>query len=178
MDDDFYNRMFDEDFIDDDEDLLPEDLPFDVPEIVQPGDMVQHDKFYYRSPGDHFNVKRLRTTFPQDYTRVATNIAVAGVSFRADDVNKFVLNDPLFLTLKAEPTNQYDRNAIMVLGRYNEDGESKKVHIGYVPRKIAAFHKAADLQAQLITVFVPYEGKNAGVRMHLWKKGKPEGAMI
>lgn len=126
---------------------------------------------HYRSPGDDVNVVRVHNPDPHGYVRIAKNMAVAGVSFRLGEVTAFVFGNEQSLTLVAEPTNQYDPNAIMVMGSHQDnDGQWHEEHIGYVPKKLAAEVKADELVVKLKTMFVPYQGKSPGVRMDLWKK--------
>jgi hypothetical protein len=126
---------------------------------------------HYRSPGDDVNVVRVHNPDPHGYVRIAKNMAVAGVSFRLGEVTAFVFGNEQSLTLVAEPTNQYDPNAIMVMGSHQDnDGQWHEEHIGYVPKKLAAEVKADELVIKLKTMFVPYQGKSPGVRMDLWKE--------
>lgn len=165
----------------DDSTYDPGDLPFDVPEIIQPGgmsDAIKRGVIYYRSPGDDINVKRIISKVPNGCHRIANNIAIKGVSYRTEEVNEFVLNDPIRLSLVPEPTNEYDKNAIMIMGHYAKDDKEFATHVGYVPKGLAKKYKDEALKAQLLTVFVPHDGKHAGVRLSLWRVGKPEGAMI
>ena len=63
------------------------------------------------------------------------------------------------LTLKAEPTNEFDPNAVMV---FTEDD----VHIGYVPKEDAPFFKGVDpLPTGVFQEFVQLEGSSA---VHLY----------
>ena len=126
---------------------------------------------HFRNPGDDVNVVRVYNPDPPGCVRVAKNIAVAGVSFRLGEVTAFVFGDGQSLTLVAEPTNKYDKNAIMVMGSHQDsDGKWHEEHVGYVPKKLAAKVKADELIVNLVTMFVPFQGKSPGIRMDLWKK--------
>jgi hypothetical protein len=135
--------------------------------MQDPGEVGDH----YRNPGDDVNVVRVINLDPHGCVRVARNMAVAGVSFRLGEVTAFVFGNEQSLTLVAEPTNQYDPNAIMVMGSHQDnDGKWHEEHIGYVPKKLAATVKADELIVKLKTMFVPFQGKSPGIRMDLWKK--------
>lgn len=58
-------------------------------------------------------------------------VAVAGVSFRADDVRDASFDPGRRLALVREPENEHDPNAVAV---WNED---RTLQAGYVPRDVA-----------------------------------------
>lgn len=126
---------------------------------------------HYRNPGDDVNVIRVHNPDPDGCVRIAKNIAVNGTSHKLDETSTFVFGKEQSLTLVAEPDNMYDKNAIMVIGSHqDEDGKWHEEHVGYVPRKLAAKVNADELIVNLKTMFIPFQGKNPGIRMDLWKK--------
>lgn len=150
-------------------------VPADVVYPMQMNDNI----FHYRLPGDDINTIRVNNSAPHKCIRVGKNIAVAGVSYRKEQVDNFVFGQEQSLSLKAEPTNQYDPNAIMVIGHWTKGSVKHEEHIGYIPKKMAAKLDASEIIVVLKTMFVPYKGKSAGVRMDLWKeddmfKGEPD----
>jgi hypothetical protein len=66
----------------------------------------------------------------QDDPRIRV-IAVAGVSFRADDVRDASFDPGARLSLVREPDNEHDPNAIAIWN------EARTLQAGYVPRDVA-----------------------------------------
>ena len=64
-------------------------------------------------------------------------IEVAGAHQRRADVIDFMKGKTLTLELEREPRNQYDKNAIKVIGVAKGLFLSKRYHLGYVPADMA-----------------------------------------
>ena len=62
---------------------------------------------------------------------------VAGVYHCKVEAIAFIKSENLWLEMEREPDNQYDKNAIKVIGCSKELFGTKKRHIGYVPAEIA-----------------------------------------
>ena len=70
-------------------------------------------------------------------------VAVAGVSFRAEDVQDASFDPGVRLALVPEPDNEYDPNAIAI---WNEE---RTLQAGYVPRGIAAELDGSEMAVSL-----------------------------
>lgn len=71
-----------------------------------------------------------------------------------------------WISLRREPQNEYDHNAIMIIGHWeNRFGWKKSAHIGYVPREdaalIATYPKSLllELKVQLKNIWQPDDEK-------------------
>jgi hypothetical protein len=101
------------------------------------------------------------------------DVAVAGISHRADVGCEFVFGSNLRLVLEREPTNPVDSNAIRVIGVWQHRGIEKRELIGYVPRdtaaRIASRYPHTDIRAVPIVVFQPdSKHRTPGVRFDIY----------
>src|SRR5262249_25605130 len=101
------------------------------------------------------------------------DVAVAGISYRAEAGTEFVFGSNQRIQLEREPTNPKDRNAIKVIGIWVHRGVSRREHIGYVPKEtaaqIAARYSGSPLQAVPIVVFQPDgDHETPGVRFDIY----------
>jgi len=141
--------------------MLPMDMPkADTANIIE-----------YRIPGDDPKTVRLHSAAPvSTHTKTATNIPVAGVSFRMESVMNFCYGYNRNIVLVAEPENEYDSNAIAVHGTFRDkDGSPFSTHIGYVPKGLAAKINADEVRAQLKIIYLATLTEGPGLRMDLWK---------
>lgn len=70
---------------------------------------------------------------PKEYQIYVSNMNVAGITFRKDDVSRFFKATNQSLDLERETNNQYDKNAIKVIGVT----PSGKCFLGYVPKEVS-----------------------------------------
>lgn len=64
-------------------------------------------------------------------------LEVAGIQHRRDAAAKFVEQAIQWVEFESEPLNNFDSNAMKILGCYQQDNDVKKLHVGYVPARIA-----------------------------------------
>ena len=143
-------------------------LPMDMPK-ADAGNIIE-----YRIPGDDPKTVRLHSITPTGTsTRIATNIPVAGVSFRMESVMNFCYGYKRNIVLVAEPKNKYDPNAIAVHGTFRDkEGLPFSTHIGYVPKGLAAKLNADGVRAQLKIIYLATLAEGPGLRMDLWEAGE------
>ena len=95
----------------------------------------------------------------KNYKILYKDINVVGGWYRKENVNEFAnsiknIEEPeLDIVLEKELDNQYDRNAIKVNAVYKLGDEIRKMHIGYLSRKIAYELKDIDdLKASIVNL--------------------------
>lgn len=71
---------------------------------------------------------------PTGYQIFAKNIQVAGIQHRKEEAIRFARSSNQELTLQREPSNQYDSNAIKLIGLSG----STQYFIGYLPKELSA----------------------------------------
>ena len=71
---------------------------------------------------------------PAGYQIFAGALSVAGLQHRKDEAFKFARSYNQRLTLEREPSNQYDKNAIKIIGLSG----STEYFIGYLPKELSA----------------------------------------
>mgnify|MGYP002700210403 CR=1 FL=1 len=85
---------------------------------------------------------------------------VAGVSYRKPEVAKAFSGKQVSLGLEAEPKNKRDKNALKVVAFKKGLFDTKKIHIGYVPKEVAEIIAEKNLNIDLL----PRPKKNLGWR--------------
>lgn len=101
-------------------------------------------------------------------------VKVAGVTQvgRSRVVSEFVLGDKQRITLRPEPSNPVDPDAIAVFGQWTVGGTQKDAQLGYLPRETAK--KCIDLLRQdkleptIAVLYQPHENQSPGIRLDLW----------
>ena len=89
---------------------------------------------------------RFQPPIPDGYAVFENHLKVAGISHRQEAAQQFAQGDQQSLKLEPEPSNQYDRNAIRVIGVWSDSsGEEKSTHLGYIEKDLA----------RLLTRYVP-----------------------
>jgi hypothetical protein len=87
-----------------------------------------------------------------------------------------VLGDEQRITLRLEPSNPIDPNAIAVVGDWTGAGIQKSAQLGYHPREAA--QKSVDLLRQskleptIAVLYLPHENHSPGIRLDLWTHRK------
>ena len=74
---------------------------------------------------------------PHGYQIFEERLQVAGLAHRRAVVARFICGKHLRLELIREASNKHDPNAIMVFGCTDGIQNSKRFHLGYVPREVA-----------------------------------------
>lgn len=112
----------------------------------------------------------------------AWNCHVAGISHQPAQRNaeKMIAGTDWALELEREPKNEYDADAIAVMGLWKDSsGKSHRARIGYVPHEtsklIAKVAPKANLEVSLQMLIKPRPGRSPGVRMNIWS---PEFSML
>ncbi len=128
---------------------------------------------------DNPNVVQINEYAPAGFDFcLAWETPVAGVSFNESAADCFVLGTSQHLELLREPGNQFDKNAIAVLGSWiDSSGEvRRRIMLGHLPREVAAGVAArgpdAEIAAALRIMFIPMDGKGAGLRLNVWARGE------
>lgn len=70
---------------------------------------------------------------PKDHQIYVSNMMVAGITFRKNDVLRFMKATEQTLALEQEPNNPHDKNAIKVIGVT----PSARYFLGYVPKEVS-----------------------------------------
>lgn len=126
----------------------------------------------FRKPDDGDHIIRIRNPWPGGLQKVNDYVKVSGVSRYQKKVHRFIRGDNRRVELEREPDNEYDENAIRVIGMWEENGADRRAHIGYVERKtaqrIAENYPEAEMTAFLYTIFKPRPGRSAGLRLDVF----------
>lgn len=128
----------------------------------------------YRRPNDEEWIVRVTYPQPEGKVRLLEFIAMAGITHRPKPVGDFIRGENRRVIL--QKTTWEGSPAIEVWGQWEELGEEKKAHIGYVPKDELWIHKHDDLEAMIVCIykprfsFNPKELKTAGIRLDIWGK--------
>jgi len=74
---------------------------------------------------------------PEGYQIFEERLEIAGLYRRKGQAIDFVKNTDIWLEFEREPGNEYDSNAIKVLGCTKKLFGTKKYFLGYVPKEVA-----------------------------------------
>ncbi len=121
---------------------------------------------HWKSP----NFLRIETEWSSDWRNYESEEPVVGTSLEGREKAFLVLGDqPDFrILLKREPGNSRDKNAIMVIGSATVNGVRSIEQLGYLSRETAKRLKGEeDIDARPYSVFLPYEGRNLGLRVRV-----------
>ena len=75
---------------------------------------------------------------PAGWRILTPEMEVAGVKHHLDDVLSFMKSKQIEFDFEAEPGNEYDANAIKIIGIKHGLFRKKQFHLGYVPKEVAA----------------------------------------
>lgn len=98
------------------------------------------------------------------------NIKLAGSSFRQEQLWALRKAEKAFLTLRREPNNEYDKNAIQVLAHaVSKNGKASVYLVGYIPKNMAVWlakHMDMGLIARVCNYKIVggYDNKKLGLR--------------
>lgn len=113
---------------------------------------------------------------PNGYRIYFQAFNLAGVGFRKDDAIKAFSGSMVELAIEPEPTNKKDENALRVIALKKGWFRTKKLHIGYVPKKLSAFIAKENVSLNLLprpkSMWVGDEG---GIRIEIDLLGPKEG---
>ncbi len=144
---------------------------FEPADVVFPMQLTK-DTDVYREPGDSVYIVRFNSPIVDSATRIGKNVQVMGVSFRKDGANRFAFGYHQWCALEFEPTNEYDKNAIKVIGYWDNDennDDPEHGHIGYIPKMKAKLWAGKRMIARVRTVFMPIAGRTVGIRIDVWE---------
>ena len=90
----------------------------------------------------------------------------------------FALGNNQSLVLEKDPLNEYDKNAIRIIGLWVDHSGSHREQIGWVPKEIsmeiARMIPGEPIGATVKSIFLPKDDKNAGFRIDIWcRRGLP-----
>ena len=134
-------------------------------------------------PGDwhnNANVIRIDEKAPPGFpVCLAWECRVAGISYREADAEAFVAGRDWHLELVREPDNPFSNGtAIKVIGKWIGSAGARSAHLGYIPdefsKSIATRAPEAELAAALRVLFIPMDGKGAGIRLNVWADSQLE----
>lgn len=126
----------------------------------------------YRRPDDGEWVIRVSYPRPKGKDLLLEFSPVAGVSNYAWAVTSFV--GGVNRRLELRQTTWEGEPAIEVWGYWDEWGEAKSAHVGYVPKERLWVNRYSDLEAMVVCVYLPRfsfspkDVRQAGVRMDVW----------
>lgn len=126
----------------------------------------------YRRPDDGEWVIRVTYPKPKGKECLLEFSPVAGVSNYAWAVTNFV--GGVNRRLELRQTTWEGEPAIEVWGHWDEWGEAKSAHIGYVPKERLWVNRYDDLEAMVVCLFMPRfsfsskDMRQSGVRMDVW----------
>lgn len=138
-----------------------------------------HDRGFereFRHPGDPPHVIHINQQPPKGLPRkLVEYVEVAGVSHdeARRNAEAFIQGTSRRVELERDPTNQYDRNAIKVIGVWRDSqGTEHRGRIGWVPsvvaKDIAVKNPSTPIGATIKTMFKPRKGKGPGIRIDIW----------
>lgn len=136
----------------------------------------------YRLEGDGQDIIRVRPRKPSNatYPTIAIKgVAVAGISQPEASKNAahFIAGINRSLTLVREPGNEYDKDAIKVIGSWAQRDKPSffgSRQLGWVPREVAReiakdkMFTGIELLATVRALFPPSSGGSPGIRMDIW----------
>lgn len=94
--------------------------------------------------------RRFSTPIPKGYRIVFREMKVAGVFYRQRAAAKAFLGRSCSLFIEPEPGNMYDKNALKVIVKTKGIFLTRRHHIGYIPREVAAIIATRKLNHDLL----------------------------
>ncbi|MBI2816196.1 MAG: HIRAN domain-containing protein [Acidobacteria bacterium] len=123
---------------------------------------------------DDSRIVRIDAPRPQGLPRIVLgDVKVAGTSRRQKELVRYAYGTGQAIELEPEPNNEFDSNAIKVVGCWTDlSGKNCREQLGYVPKEMAAVI-AHDLSGSRIAatpevVFLPEGDKSGGLRINIW----------
>jgi hypothetical protein len=141
----------------------------------------------YRLPGDTRNVIRINQNWPEGIGAslikkigpLRDGVRVTGVSQKGAKKNLIALisGAERSIELRREPANPHDRNAISVIGHWqNAHGSAGSGQIGWVAADIAKDigreYPSEPIGGKINMMFKPVRGKNPGIRIDIGRPSK------
>lgn len=123
----------------------------------------------YRRPDDAENVIRVNQRPPKGFAAVLFEFAaVAGVSYRQEDVQAFIEGTEREVSLRREFVNEQHPNALAVWGLWRDGKVAKSARLGFVPREMNDAIGDQPVAATLVAMYRATREKEAGVRIDIW----------
>jgi len=94
--------------------------------------------------------QRYKIPIPDGYRIFFGEMEVAGIAHRKTEALQAFSGKGVSLAVEAEPTNEYDVNALKVIAFKKGFFRTKKLHIGYIPKETAEIIKTKNLNNQLL----------------------------
>ena len=155
---------------------------YPIAPVISDPKKIEPDK-PYRRRDDPESIIRMRQSRPKGFNKRASAywVAVAGISERTSVAESFFCGANQRITLARDPKNEYDENAIKVLGAWDDSsGSPQQDQLGWIPKdaakEIAKDYPDKPLIGTIEVIFLPSEGKSGGIRINVWtirKTGKP-----
>lgn len=104
--------------------------------------------------------------------KLYTQSKIAGVSYRQKDAIKFAANNIIGLRAVKDPENQFDKNAIKIMGDFKINGQKDSVQLGFIPKQYASkLVKFEEINLTLRTIYIPKEEeRNISFEIDIWVK--------
>ena len=141
----------------------------------------------FRLEDDEEHVIRINQKQPDGFKKLKGWVKVAGISHppAKQNAEAFIAGSARRVTLERDPGNEFDPNAVKVMGSWVDASDSSRNgRIGYLSAALAKKIKPdIDLAATLHTMYQPHGDYSAGVRIDTWtprkrpqRKSKPDSA--
>lgn len=124
-----------------------------------------------------YHLREQEQKIPDGFQIYDERLEVAGIQHRRDAAAQFVSQTNQWLEFESEPLNNYDPNAIKILGCYQQNNENIKLHVGYVPASIAkqiTNFSADECKARLLKTYIGESGYVEILFQVLGPKGRIE----
>ncbi|WP_158217794.1 HIRAN domain-containing protein [Marinobacterium stanieri] len=112
---------------------------------------------------------------PKGYRIYFGNLDLAGIGYRKDAALKALNSSKAEFILEPEPGNKHDSNAIMVICKtHGFFGLTKRRHIGYIPKDVAAVIAEHDINDLLFRPRSLWIGDRGGLELSFDLLGSKE----
>lgn len=123
----------------------------------------------YRRPDDAENVIRINQRPPKGFPeRLFEFAAVAGVSYREDDVRAFIMGTEQEISLRRVHVDEQHPSALAIWGLWVEGKERRSAQLGFVPREMNDAIGEKPVAATLVAMYAPTKDKGPGLRIDIW----------
>lgn len=96
------------------------------------------------------DTQRFKVPIPKGYRIFFRGVQLAGASYRKKELIEAVSVAEVRMSFEPEPENAHDKNAIKVIAEIDGWIRTKHLHLGYIPRDIAALIHDSELDMDLL----------------------------
>lgn len=143
--------------------------------IVDRGEEIPPNKWYRMSHWQSEHFLRMATGWDNDWKIFSNEEKVVGVSSEDRDI-KFLrlLDQPEFkIYLEKDPSNEYDSNAVKVMGSATIEGKKVVEELGFLSKDTAQQLKdEKELDAHPYSVYLPVHGHKYGLSIRVLVRSK------